>query len=713
MRLINLFKITITPLLILGVVIGLFSHPAAAAPVIGFNAGRIIDDSVFVNKNTMTAQQIQDFFWAKGSGCTNGESACLKQYFENGRVAAQIVYDTAQEFSINPQVLIATLQKETGLVTANQPQNWRYRTAMGYGCPDSTPGVCNSTYYGFTNQVRWTARMFRAIMNDSPTWYTPYVLGSNYIQWNPNGGCGGSNVYIQNRATQALYNYTPYRPNQSALNAGYGTGDGCSSYGNRNFYLYFTDWFGSPRGMLVRTVNDPTVYLYDDGKKVRLSSMDLAAQFGLSQGDLRFINQQEMDAIPLATAPFSSDLGQIVKSESDSDQDGGSVYIVDNGRRIRVADYQTFTDYGLDGKITYLSLETILSIPQANNTLTNFIQAPDLSPFQVTGQTKRVVFEMQKLNQLNPSGIVTPFSWFTMNLLPNTGAPLVDDSAYVVVGPDKGVRLYTGNSFYQFGDIDIYDCWGLGNLKSFNVTSYDRVGGNDQHLVSSCFATNGIQSYLMAQNKKYSFSTSAQKFNISPIVSSLTTASPKQVLKGRGDELSYFENSVRRPITNMGTFFKLGLTDESIEKLPEGTYQSIPYGSKKFAVGDLFAEPGGGVSVVDSPTSRLKIISAQIFNHYNLSWNNLIGVSTQDLSGYPQTNYLEPYAKEGTTSYLLDSGNKYIIPSALDVSIGINRAALPEYDSVIFEKARSKTMTKFIKPTSNSAVYMLDQGKKR
>ena len=52
-------------------------------------------------------------------------------------------------------------------------------------------------------------------------------------------------VYIQNQATAGLYNYTPYRPNQAALDAGYGTGDSCSAYGNRNFWLYFTDWFGS------------------------------------------------------------------------------------------------------------------------------------------------------------------------------------------------------------------------------------------------------------------------------------------------------------------------------------------------------------------------------------------------------------------------------------------------------------------------------------
>ena len=54
-------------------------------------------------------------------------------------------------------------------------------------------------------------------------------------------------MYIRNQATAALYIYTPYRPNQGALNNLYGTGDSCSSYGNRNFWRMFTDWFGSTK----------------------------------------------------------------------------------------------------------------------------------------------------------------------------------------------------------------------------------------------------------------------------------------------------------------------------------------------------------------------------------------------------------------------------------------------------------------------------------
>lgn len=197
----------------------------------------------------MSVAQIQSFLNSKAPSCYG--SMCLKNYRENNRSAAQIMYDIGQTHRINPQVFIVTLQKEVGLVTSTNPQNWMYRTAMGFGCPDSTPGVCDSRYFGFTNQINQAGRFFRAHLDNAPGWFKPHMPGWNSILYHPRSSCGTQRVFIENRATAALYSYTPYVPNQAALNAGYGTGNSCSSYGNRNFHLFFNSWFGSPIDALI------------------------------------------------------------------------------------------------------------------------------------------------------------------------------------------------------------------------------------------------------------------------------------------------------------------------------------------------------------------------------------------------------------------------------------------------------------------------------
>ena len=220
------------------VIFSIYPATAYAASGSEFNPGYIVSDFIFTNNTSMGVADIQNFFNQKNS-------VCLKDYNGTG-YAASVIKQNADTFGINPKVILVTLQKETGLITTKDCASWRYRTAMGYGCPDSTPGVCDSSYYGFNNQVYQASRMFRKIMSNDPNWYTPYLPGLNTIKWHPNSGCGTSQVNILNRATAALYSYTPYRPNATALSNVYGSQtDGCSSYGNRNFWRDYTDWFGS------------------------------------------------------------------------------------------------------------------------------------------------------------------------------------------------------------------------------------------------------------------------------------------------------------------------------------------------------------------------------------------------------------------------------------------------------------------------------------
>ncbi len=229
-----------------------------AADMSKFDPGNIISDAVMSNKNALSVQQIQSFLDSKNT-CNNsntymaswyphlsyniqdGKFVCLAKESFNGESAAQIVWKAAQDYDINPQVLIVLLEKEQGLITDTWPNSVQYRSATGYGCPDTAP--CDTQYYGLKNQVRLAASMFRTVLNGG---WSNYPVGHTYVQYHPNTWCGGSVVNIKNRATSALYRYTPYQPNASALAAGYGTGDECGAYGNRNFWALFTDWFGNP-----------------------------------------------------------------------------------------------------------------------------------------------------------------------------------------------------------------------------------------------------------------------------------------------------------------------------------------------------------------------------------------------------------------------------------------------------------------------------------
>ena len=238
------------------------NEPASAANAQAFNPGNIISDSIFYNSSTMSAADIQAFLNARVPTCRSGYT-CLKDYAQQTtnqsaksegcaayqgqyESAATIIYKVATACGINPQSLLVLLEKETSLVTDTWPSAGMYRKAVGYGCPDTA--VCDSVYYGFFNQVynaAWQFKKYQARPLDRG-----YIAGrNNTIAWHPNSGCGTSSVYIENQATAGLYVYTPYRPNSAALAAGYGTGDGCSSYGNRNFYMIFTDWFGTTQGV--------------------------------------------------------------------------------------------------------------------------------------------------------------------------------------------------------------------------------------------------------------------------------------------------------------------------------------------------------------------------------------------------------------------------------------------------------------------------------
>ncbi len=135
--------------------------------------------------------------------------------------ASRIIKQAAEWYGLNPQVILATLQKEQSLVTNPSPPQWALDWAMGYGCPDSSP--CAS-YPGFAVQVDWGAWQLRWNMdlaNSHDSRVSPYTTGNTVT-------IDDTPVYLGNGATASLYRYTPH------------------FHGNQNFALFFEEWFSIP-----------------------------------------------------------------------------------------------------------------------------------------------------------------------------------------------------------------------------------------------------------------------------------------------------------------------------------------------------------------------------------------------------------------------------------------------------------------------------------
>ncbi len=223
----------------------------------GFDPGLIVSDDSFFDSGALDEGQIQDFLEALPCRADPGVP-CLADYRQGtttqpaqepghcsayqgatGERASRIIAKVAEACGINPKTLLVLLQKEQSLLT--RPSEYGYARATGYACPDTAD--CDQEYFGFFNQVYNAAWQFRQYTQHPDR---QYRIGTVPVAYNPDAACGASEVAISNQATANLYNYTPYQPNEAALASTDADGDGCSAWGNLNFWLLWNRWFGDP-----------------------------------------------------------------------------------------------------------------------------------------------------------------------------------------------------------------------------------------------------------------------------------------------------------------------------------------------------------------------------------------------------------------------------------------------------------------------------------
>lgn len=329
-----------------GLAVGsIFSAGHASAD--SFNAGRIIDDTVFLNATSMgnNSDQIQAFLRNKGGflGSYSTTFDC-SAYSANGSVflgqashdayiaagapcgqivpASTIIYYAAQVYGINPQAIIATLQKESSLVTLGSNNQNLIDHAMGYGCPDST-GCSTTSGSNFMYQVdngTWALRFrYERLAGNTSYWpsstsktctvtpanyYKPNLYPSQTVTFTDGNNTNYANVFIVSAATSSLYCYTPHATNNfpgCTPVSGFSYSSNIPTIGNTgqcyagsyNFYAAFTNWFGSTLGDAFQPLTNPRWMQVAPGgaQKVYVFSGALAGSVLPAGQQIRFVDK--------------------------------------------------------------------------------------------------------------------------------------------------------------------------------------------------------------------------------------------------------------------------------------------------------------------------------------------------------------------------------------------------------------------------------------
>ncbi|MEI7674499.1 MAG: hypothetical protein WCI60_02080 [bacterium] len=657
-----------------------------------YDGARLIDNAVFLDANTLNANQIQQFLVDKGAGLASrsysltcgapSDTATMQAYASVSAPCGQtipassIIYYAAQIYGVNPRVILATMQKEQSLTTAVNPTDWQVAQAMGYGCPDS--GSCSPTsefFYQIDNGT-WALRYHYERANYNNTW------------WNAGGNvCGGATIYrstglfagatvtfkddngagyrtytLANAATASFYCYTPHAYNNPQGLYGlpvFGT-TGMYYSGSYNFVLWYERWFGSTIGALVRTLDNSSVYLIDDGKKYPISDVALLGDIS-AFGPLRYITNAEMNNYTTGNV-LTHMFGSV----------GGTLYFVNAGMKLPFTSCAQVAHYGYScGQITYLSdglLATLANAPA----ITQVYKTTSGKTFYVENGQKREAYDQQALTE---SGVTEYPNMLLENGLNYMayGTPIVRDGT-LIANRQTGATLLvnqgavstvssTNKASGLFNTIvqNSLDDASVQKLSTFSL------GG----LVKNVSSTNYY--VLTPQGKALITNNSEWSATFMTLSIASLTALPDDVSDRVGGQLIksadngtvfYVSSQKKRPIPGWSDLLSINVIPLKIATLPDITVNAIADGNTYYAPGSLLKTSiSDTVYLVKSNTELFPITSFIVPNDFGL-YLSVRTVTTANITTYTQLPVMQNKIKCGVDNFVANYGKLYKVADA-------------------------------------------------
>jgi hypothetical protein len=697
-------------------------QPANAATASQFDPGNIISDALFYNGNAMGSADIQAFLMQKEPNCRSSY-ACMWNYGQTtpavparagvcsaisatgGMNAANIVFTVGNACGISQKVLLVLLQKEQGLVTGTNPSAASFTYATGFGCPDTSG--CDPSYGSFFYQVYYAARQFK-LYNTSSGSFNFQAGVTNNIRLNPNAGCGTKAVFIQNKATAGLYDYTPYTPNDPAMANLYGSGDGCSSYGNRNFWVYYTDWFGSTTlsSSLVQVPGSQLVYLLAGNSKYPISSAAVyAALFPL--GPLMTVSQSYVDGFTTG-----HEVGRSLRGPD------GSIYFFDAGIILPFTGCAQAVDYGASCDASgYVQLSAAQ--------ISAFYPGPPVGPvlgtntgarYYITAGTKREILDNQSqtlaglplaMNVLNDTAVAD---------LPY-GAPVTRDSVFVQTRGTSTVSYLQTNARYSITGDPAQIGATARVAGTLSAASLSLIPAGTGTFTGSVTAPGATQTQFLSAGGRYvwpigiggytgigAFAASQALVDSYPVAGTVgvgtfvKTASSASVYVVTTDSI--------KPIASWPSLLSLSPTPTpTILTVPDAAIAASHIGLVALTAGSLVKSPGSAtIYVINGLTNKIPVSNFIMTNAAGIT-----GYATFDeglIQAYPSTPTNLGFGYTcGTTNYVAAGGSIHPITAAFLSRFPITFIALDSYTCAVMKIGSQATQ--FIR-LSDGSIYWLD-----
>ena len=697
---------------------------AEAATASQFNPGMIISDALFFDGTAMTADSVQNFLNSQVKSCAAGYT-CLKSYTmdtagraANGTLCAALGATTAESAAsviarvgaacgISQKALLVLLQKEQGLVTSTSPSSGAYRAATGYGCPDTS--ACDSTYYGFFNQVYMAALQFKRYAAKPANWN--HVAGRvNNIRVHPNAACGASSVLIQNQATAGLYNYTPYTPNAAALTNLYGTGDGCSSYGNRNFWRYYTDWFGSTTTSdIVRSADNAAVYLVSGGVKYYVPSMEILGILS-PLGSVSYVSNAYLNG--LETGPNA---GRVFRGPD------GSIYFIDAGIKLPFVSCQQVYDYGGSCDATgYVQLTAAQVAVYVNGpALSSVLGTTAGSRYYVkNGVKSEILDDASQLAAGIPLGL-NVLTEAALSQLP-VGNPIVRDSVFVGVrGTDKVSFVTTAGQQALSSGAAVVAGAQSKIAGSLNQASMSKIAARGS-FTGAITADNGQRRLISLENTAVITAGSVldqlASTAVSPALSAVYSGSGSvgvgSFIKAVDSSTIYLVAQANiRPVSSWNALTAIAPGgDTSFRTVSAEVVAALPVGPSVLEIGGLYRTSSNpAVYMIDGASKKIPVST---FNEpVALGFSSLYFVSDADLAAYSASAVPLGYGVTcGQASYVSAGGSLHSLVGPAVAAYALTTTALDA--ATCARLSIGAPASEFVRVPSG-VIYKMENGKKR